>query len=63
MPTAVSGGWTDADTLEAEVVFLETPHRLAVTCSLPDRTCTARWRTQPLHARPLRAMGAPRPSV
>ncbi|MBC2905679.1 serine hydrolase domain-containing protein [Streptomyces cupreus] len=59
VPTAVSGGWTDPDTLEAEVVFLETPHRLAVTCSLPDRTCTARWRTQPLHPRPLSAMGVP----
>ncbi|WP_328869099.1 beta-lactamase family protein [Streptomyces sp. NBC_00287] len=63
VPTAVSGGWTDADTLEVDVLFLETPHRLAVTCSLPDRTCTARWRTQPLHPRPLSAMGAPRRSV
>ncbi|MDT9699090.1 serine hydrolase domain-containing protein [Streptomyces sp. P17] len=62
VPTAVSGGWTDADTLEVDVLFLETPHRLAVTCSLPDRTCVARWRTQPLHPRPLRAMGAPRRS-
>ncbi|MDL2080871.1 serine hydrolase [Streptomyces sp. GXMU-J15] len=63
VPTAVSGGWSDADTLEAEVLFLETPHRLAVTCSLPDRTCTARWRTVPLHPRPLRRTGAPRRSL
>ncbi|GLW48960.1 hypothetical protein Stsp02_46210 [Streptomyces sp. NBRC 14336] len=63
VPTAVSGGWTDADTLEAEVLFLETPHRLAVTCSLPDRTCTARWRTEPLHPRPLCKTGAPRGSL
>ncbi|WP_282702371.1 serine hydrolase domain-containing protein [Streptomyces sp. CC219B] len=63
VPTAVSGGWTDAGTLEAEVVFLETPHRLAVTCSLPERTFTARWRTEPLTPLPLRAMGAPRRSA
>ncbi|WAZ19362.1 beta-lactamase family protein [Streptomyces cinnabarinus] len=63
VPTAVSGGWTDADTVEAEVLFLETPHRLAVTCSLSEHTCTARWRTEPLRPRPLRAMGAPRRSV
>ncbi|MGW0916117.1 serine hydrolase domain-containing protein [Streptomyces sp. NPDC002784] len=62
VPTAVSGGWTDAGTLEVEVIFLETPHRLAVTCSLPDRTCTARWRTEPLHPRRLLRMGAPRRS-
>ncbi|MFJ1969799.1 serine hydrolase domain-containing protein [Streptomyces sp. NPDC087903] len=63
VPTALSGGWTDPDTLVAEVVFLETPHRLVVTCSLADRTFTARWRTVPLDVRPLRAMGAPRGSV
>ncbi|MFJ6084793.1 serine hydrolase domain-containing protein [Streptomyces sp. NPDC092369] len=60
-PTAVSGGWTDADTLAVDVLFLETPHRLAVTCSLPDRTFTAKWRTTPLQRLPLRAMRAPRP--
>ncbi|MEV0176114.1 serine hydrolase domain-containing protein [Streptomyces sp. NPDC050803] len=63
VPTAVSGGWTDAGTLEVEVVFLETPHRLAVTCSLPERTFTASWRTEPLNPLPLHAMGAPRPSA
>ncbi|WDF44233.1 serine hydrolase [Streptomyces sp. T12] len=63
VPTAVSGGWTDADTLVVDVAFLETPHHLDVTCSLKDRTFTARWRTEPLHQRPLRAMGAPRASA
>ncbi|QCD53927.1 serine hydrolase domain-containing protein [Streptomyces hawaiiensis] len=48
VPTAVSGGWTDVGTLAVEVVFLETPHRLALTCSLADRTLTAHWRTEPL---------------
>ncbi|MFJ8632169.1 serine hydrolase domain-containing protein [Streptomyces sp. NPDC093568] len=63
VPTAVSGGWTDADTLAVDVAFLETPHHLAVTCSLKDRTFTASWRTDPLHGLPLRAMCAPRPAM
>ncbi|WP_314220511.1 hypothetical protein [Streptomyces zaehneri] len=61
-PTAVSGGWTDGDTLAVHVVFLETPHRLRVTCSLADRTFTARWDTKPLHGAPLRRLRAPRRS-
>jgi CubicO group peptidase (beta-lactamase class C family) len=60
VPTAVSGGWTDADTLALELAFLETPHRLLITCTLQDRTFTARWRTIPLHEGPLRALRAPR---
>ncbi|MBT1098270.1 serine hydrolase [Streptomyces sp. Tu102] len=63
VPTAVSGGWTDADTLAVDLAFLETPHHLEVACSLKDRTFTARWRTDPLHARSLRAMSAPRASA
>ncbi|WP_128429623.1 serine hydrolase domain-containing protein [Streptomyces cyaneus] len=63
VPTAVSGGWTDADTLVADIAFLETPHHLEVTCSLKDRTFTASWRTAPPHRLPLRAMGAPRASA
>ncbi|MGK3944111.1 serine hydrolase domain-containing protein [Streptomyces caeruleatus] len=62
VPVAVSGGWTDAETLALHVAFLETPHHLLVTCSLGDRTFTARWRTQPLHGGPLRRMRAPRPA-
>ncbi|MFE3034949.1 serine hydrolase domain-containing protein [Streptomyces canus] len=60
VPVAVSGGWSDAETLVLDMAFLETPHHLLVTCSLADRTFTARWRTQPLHAGPLRRMRAPR---
>ncbi|MFF3404830.1 serine hydrolase domain-containing protein [Streptomyces sp. NPDC002742] len=58
-PTAVSGGWTDPVTLRVDVFFLETPHRLTVTCSLPGRTFTARWHTTPLHARSLESLHAP----
>jgi hypothetical protein len=60
VPTALSGGWTGPDTLTVEVVFLETPHRLVVTCALASRTFTARWRTAPLHGGPLHSLGAVR---
>jgi CubicO group peptidase (beta-lactamase class C family) len=59
-PTAVSGGWTGPDTLSVDVSFLETPHRLTVTCSLAERTFTARWQVAPLHGGYLRSIRAPR---
>ncbi|MEV7787560.1 serine hydrolase [Streptomyces sp. NPDC088106] len=62
-PAAVSGGWTDDGTLTVDVVFLQTPHRLSVACSLTDRTFTARWLTRPLHAWPLSGLRAPRGSA
>ncbi|MFE4622754.1 serine hydrolase domain-containing protein [Streptomyces mirabilis] len=58
-PTAVSGGWTDQDTLRLDVLFLETPHRLTVTCSLPDGTFTVRWHTTPIHGGRLHSLRAP----
>jgi CubicO group peptidase (beta-lactamase class C family) len=60
VPTAVSGGWTGPDTITTDIAFLETPHHLVVTCSVPDRTFEARWRTWPLHGGPLRTHQAPR---
>lgn len=60
VPTALSAGWTDANTLVAEVVFLETPHRLILTCTLADRAFTARWHTSPMNVGPLRGYRAPR---
>jgi hypothetical protein len=59
VPVAASGGWTDAGTFTADLVFLETPHCLTVNCSLPTRTFTARWHTAPLGGGLLRAHGAP----
>ncbi|MFI8189170.1 serine hydrolase domain-containing protein [Streptomyces sp. NPDC085946] len=59
LPTAVSGGWTDARTLVVDARFLETPHRLTVTCSLAEGTFRARWHTRPLHGAPLRLLRAP----
>ncbi|HEY2172955.1 MAG TPA: serine hydrolase domain-containing protein [Mycobacteriales bacterium] len=61
-PTAVSGGWIDPQTLRFEVIFLETPHRLVVTCGLSDRTFDAEWATEPLGGNPLRELRSPRPS-
>lgn len=63
VPVAVSGGRADGGTLTVDVVFLETPHRLRVVCSLADRTFRARWLTRPLNAWPLSRLGAPRGSA
>ena len=60
MPLAVSGGWTDEDTFAAEVIFLETPHRLKLTCSLGDGTFQADWGTVPLRAGRLSELRMPR---
>jgi CubicO group peptidase (beta-lactamase class C family) len=60
VPLAISGGWTDEDTFSAEVIFLETPHRLGLTCSLADGKFRASWRTVPLRAGPLSALRMPR---
>jgi CubicO group peptidase (beta-lactamase class C family) len=60
-PAAVGGGWTDADTLRFDVLFLETPHRLTVTCSLVNRSFDARWQTTPFLSDLLRGLQAPLP--
>ncbi|MFF8526083.1 serine hydrolase domain-containing protein [Streptomyces werraensis] len=60
VPVAVTGGWHGPDTLTVDIAFLETPHRLRVTCSLTDRVFRAHWLTTPLVPWPLRALRAPR---
>ena len=60
VPLAASGGWTAAGRFRADVIFLETPHRLRVEAG--DGTCSARWRTAPLHAPPLGELRRPRPA-
>jgi CubicO group peptidase (beta-lactamase class C family) len=57
---AASGGWSDQATLRVEVIFLETPHRLDVLCSLDGRCATIAWRLPPLGASRLREMCSPR---
>jgi CubicO group peptidase (beta-lactamase class C family) len=48
VPVAASGSWLDDQNLRAEVIFLETPHRIDVTCALPGRTAEAVWRLPPV---------------
>ena len=59
IPVAASGGWLDDQTLRVEVIFLETPHRMDVTCSLPARTAEAAWRHPPLSPTKLRQLHCP----
>ena len=49
IPIASAGGWPDPTTLHVEVIFLETPHRIDIECSLEDRTARATWRVPPLN--------------
>lgn len=60
VPVAASGGWLDDQTLGIEVIFLETPHRMDVVCSLPARTADALWRATPLDRGRLQTLHRPR---
>jgi hypothetical protein len=59
IPVAASGGWLDGHTLRAEIIFLETPHRMDITCSLPGRTAEAVWRHPPLMPSKLQHLHCP----
>ena len=59
VPVAASGGWLDEQTLRAEVVFLESPHRMDIVCSLPARIAEATWRHRPLVDGGLHALHRP----
>jgi CubicO group peptidase (beta-lactamase class C family) len=48
VPVAASGGWLDDGSLRVEVVFLESPHRIDVTCVSPAGPARAVWRIDPL---------------
>ncbi len=48
VPVAASAGWRDEQLLGVQVIFLETPHRMDILCSLPDRSAQATWRVAPL---------------
>jgi CubicO group peptidase (beta-lactamase class C family) len=58
VPIATSGGW-DAGLLRAELLFLETPHRLSLVCDLADATFTATWATAPLRSGTLQDLRNP----
>ena len=59
IPVAAAGGWLDDQTLRVEVIFLETPHRMDITCSLPQRTAEAGWRHPPLTPSRLKQLHCP----
>lgn len=47
VPIAISGGWPDPYSLRLELAFVETPHRLAISCDLNPRTFRAEWHPAP----------------
>ena len=59
IPVAASGGWLDDRTFRAEVIFLETPHRMDITCSLAGRRAEAVWRHPPLSRNSLQDLHCP----
>jgi CubicO group peptidase (beta-lactamase class C family) len=60
VPVAASGGWLDDGALLVDVIFLESPHRLKIVCSLPAGTAEATWRGTPLDGGRLRTLHRPR---
>lgn len=60
VPVAASAGWIDDDTLRVEAIFLETPHRLDVECSLSTGTARTTWRGTPLDGGRLKRLHRPR---
>jgi CubicO group peptidase (beta-lactamase class C family) len=59
IPVAASGGWLDDHTLRVEIIFLETPHRIDIECSLSNRVARAAWHNPPLGNRALRDLHCP----
>jgi hypothetical protein len=60
VPVAASGGWLDDRTVRVEVIFLESPHRMDIACSLPAWTAEAAWRQVPLDDGRLQTLHHPR---
>jgi CubicO group peptidase (beta-lactamase class C family) len=60
IPVAASGGWLDDHTARVEVIFLESPHRMDIACSLPTWTAVAAWRQVPLDGGRLQTLHCPR---
>ncbi|MGO9784678.1 MAG: serine hydrolase domain-containing protein [Streptosporangiaceae bacterium] len=59
IPVAASGGWLDDGTFRAEAIFLETPHRMDIACSLAGRRAEAVWRHPPLSRNRLQDLHCP----
>ena len=59
VPVSASGGWQDDHTLRVEAIFLESPHRMDLTCSHPAHTATATWRVEPMPGTALQTLHRP----
>jgi hypothetical protein len=59
VPVACLGGWESPEILHADLIFLETPHRLAISCSIASKVFEARWVARPLGGPSLRSLRAP----
>ena len=59
VPLASSGGWLSPTVLRFDIIFLESPHRLRVTCDLDEKAFHAFWSTPPGHSSHLRDLHAP----
>lgn len=59
VPVACSGAWQGPGQLSVDVIFLETPHRLSITCDLAAGTFVARWSSRPVRSTSLAGLGAP----
>lgn len=51
LPVVASGGWTQEDVFEAEVLVIETPHRFRVEAHLRSGDAGLAWREDPFTAR------------
>jgi len=61
VPVAASGGWTGDGTFRAEVIFLETPHRLDLVLDPSAGTAAVTWRRVPLGSTRLADLHCPHP--
>jgi hypothetical protein len=62
IPVAASCGWPAGGTFRAEVIFLETPHRMDITCELRAGAAEAAWRQPPLGGDRLQDLHSPGPA-
>src|SRR3954453_7477620 len=60
VPVAASGGWLDDDTFRVEVILLESPHRMDISCSLASHPAQAAWGHPPLDGGRLQPLHRPR---
>jgi hypothetical protein len=61
LPLAVSGGWEDDGRFRAEVLFLETPHRLDLVLDVGAGKADVSWRRIPLGSTRLADLHRPHP--